>query len=156
MGRTKKTNKNATPKKRGRPKGSLSPYIYTDEHLDSLAESLYEWVNDNIESNDQQFLLRDWCFAVGFHYANFSRYIAKNAKFKEAYNWAKAWQEHQVSKGALMNTLNPRFATFFLGCNHNWRMKEKEADKEHKALTSLEELNRKLNSIQDKIDAEQL
>lgn len=156
MVRKNKSTKTPSGKKIGRPKGTGKPHIYTEKHLNKLAKSLKDWVDASIQADGKQFLLRDWCFSSGFHYANFGRYIVKNKNFKEAYEWAKAWQEHQISKGALMNTLNSRFAQFFLGCNHNWRMKEKELDKERKALSALEQLNKKLNSIQDQIDAEQI
>ena len=139
---------NIKPKKKN-PGGR--PRIYTPEKLDELAESLIEWVSENIESKDKQFLLGDWCFSVGFYPKNFSRYAEQHENFRLAYEWAKAWQEHQVSKGALTEKLNPRFAQFFLGCNHKWSTNEEQEHKEEKAKSHLQEVSEQLHALKRKL-----
>lgn len=96
---------------------------FTDEVLDELAKSLEAWVDSNIGKKDFV-MLGDWCFQNGFNPKYFRNHIDKHQGFKEAYEWAKAWQEHCIAKGALKQTLNAKFAQFFLGCNHEWRTKE--------------------------------
>lgn len=141
------------PKRRiSDPKLNGRPRIYTPELLDDLAENLIDWVAENINAKEKQFLLGDWCFAVGFHRGNFQRYAEQNANFKKAYEWAKQWQEHQVSKGALMNTLNPRFSQFFLGCNHKWSTQEEPILKEDKAKSRLQEVTESLQALQKKLE----
>lgn len=104
------------------------PPIYTDEKLDQLALSLKEWTL-HCAANNEFGLLGDWCFKEAFNPMYFTRYAEKHAGFKEAYEWAKSWQEHIVSRGALKQTLNARFAQFFLSCNHDWRTKDASEDK---------------------------
>jgi hypothetical protein len=104
------------------------PVKYTDEVLSQLAQNLREWVKQNSKTNTLA-LLKKWCFENDFHPKYFKRYASKHPEFKEAYEWAKAWQEYMVSYGALTQTLNARFAQFFLGCNHGWRTKEPTEDK---------------------------
>lgn len=129
-------------------KGFGRPRIYTPELLDALAEDLIDWVARNITAEEKQFLLGDWCFSVGFHKGNFKRYAEQNENFKRAYEWAKQWQEHQVTKGALNNTLNPRFSQFFLGCNHKWSTQEEPEHEEAKAKSRLEEVSQQLKILQ--------
>lgn len=101
------------------------PRIYTDEKLSELAESLREWVL--VLAQKQKFgMLGDWCFREGFNPKYFKHYSEQHEEFKEAYEWAKSWQEHIVARGALTQTLNARFAQFFLGCCHEWRTKDSE------------------------------
>jgi hypothetical protein len=103
--------------------GGGRPPKYTNEILDGLADSLNAWVDEAIQ-NKKNFLLGDWCFENDFLPQNFYRYADKNESFGRAYQRAKAWQEHMITKGALFGKLNPKFAQFFLGCNHDWRTKE--------------------------------
>jgi hypothetical protein len=104
------------------------PRIYTEERLSELAESLTLWVKEQVASKKFA-MLGDWCFQVGFNPRYFTRYAEQHEGFKEAYEWAKAWQEHAVSKGALNQSLNARFAQFFLGCQHEWRTKDQSDDR---------------------------
>ena len=134
---------------RGRPR------IFTPDLLDKLAESLIDWVQENIDAKEKIFLLGDWCFSVGFDMRYFKRYADQNESFKRAYAWAKQWQEHQVAKGALMNVLNPRFAQFFLGCNHKWSTLEEHVDQEEKAKTKLHEVSDQLNALLKKVEDDQ-
>ena len=96
------------------------PRYYTQEVLDYLAESLFLWVEDHAK-NRKFGMLGDWCFDNHFDVKYFKRYCEQNENFKEAYEYAKSWQEHIVSRQALTGALNPRFAQFFLGCCHKWR-----------------------------------
>ncbi len=127
------------------------PRIYTSDLLENLAKSLIDWVAQNSVSGNQ-FLLGDWCFSVGFNGKYFKRYADQNENFKEAYEWAKQWQEHRIAKGALNNTLNARFSQFFLGCNHNWSTFEAVENEEEKAKSRLEEIRDQLHLLQKKID----
>lgn len=108
-------------KKTGKP--FHRPKTYTDEYLDDLALSLKDWVLECYE-NDEFRMLYEWCQENDFHPQNFTRYTVNHEGFKEAYHWAKAWQEFQVVKGALTKKVDPRFAQFYLGCQHNWRSKD--------------------------------
>lgn len=99
------------------------PPKYTEEVLDELARRLVQWVKDNRES-DTFALLSDWAFDNDFSPFYFKRYTDKNENFREAYLYAKAWQEHQVAKGGLNKKFDPRFSQFFLGCQHGWRSKD--------------------------------
>ncbi len=111
-----------TPNSRGRPK------IYDDFALNDLARSLKQWVKDH--SKEHKFgMLKLWCFENDFNPKYFKRYAEKNQDFKEAYEWAKEWQEYIVAHGAMTGTLNSRFCQFFLGCMHDWRTKEPNEDK---------------------------
>lgn len=142
----KKAIKNASPKI-GRPR------IYTPDLLDKLAKHLEEWVKSNIETDNKLFLLGDWCFEVGFNMSYFHLYTSENENFKHAYEWAKQWQEHQVSKGALTNKLNPRFAQFFLSCNHKWRTVEESILKEEKEKSRMENVSDALHVLQRNLEA---
>lgn len=114
------------------PKIAGRPRIYTPERLSELAQSLYDWVA--VLSMRAEFgILGDWCFANGFNPKYFGRYAEQNEEFKEAYDWAKAYQEHIVAKGALKGTVNPRFAQFFLAYRHDWLPK---ADEDQKVLAN--------------------
>lgn len=104
------------------PRGS--PQIFfTPEKLSELADSLREWTYKHIEKNELM-LLKKWCFENKFNPRYFPKMIERSEDFKDAYTLAKEWQEYTICWGALKNTLNPRFAQFFLGCNHNWRTKD--------------------------------
>lgn len=99
------------------------PLKYTDEVLDKLALSLIAWVKE-CRRKDEFRLLSEWCFDNDFSPFYFKRYTEKNDNFREAYEWAKAFQEHQVAKGGLSKKFDPRFSQFFLGCQHGWRSKD--------------------------------
>jgi hypothetical protein len=88
---------------------------------------------------------------VGFYPKNFQRYAEQNENFRLAYEWAKQWQEHQVSKGALTDKLNARFAQFFLGCNHKWSTTEEQEHKEEKAKSHLQEVSEQLHVLNRKL-----
>lgn len=99
------------------------PRKYTDEVLDNLALSLRAWVKDCHKQNKFKLLL-EWCFDNDFSPFYFGRYAEQHEEFREAYQWAKSYQELQVAKGGLNKTFDPRFAQFFLGCQHGWRSKD--------------------------------
>ncbi len=99
------------------------PWVFTEEKLNELAESLDKWVDEAVKAKNN-FLMGDWCFENKFLPQNFPRYTAQNENFKESYLRAKAWQEHMLVKGALFNKLSPKFAQFMLSCNHGWQTKE--------------------------------
>lgn len=106
-------------RKRGAPK------LYTDERLNKLAESLEQWVID-CHANEEFRILGDWYFDNHVNPNIIGTLLARNERLKEAHSVAKGYQEYQVAKGALMKKLDGRFSTFFLGCQHNWRMKDEE------------------------------
>lgn len=99
------------------------PSKYTEEVLDGLAISLKKWV-DKCRKDDEFRLLSEWCFDNDFSPFYFKRYTEKHDSFREAYEWAKAFQEFQVAKGGLSKKFDPRFSQFFLGCQHGWRSKD--------------------------------
>ena len=115
------------------------PLKYTPEVLDDLALKLRQWVKD-CRRKDELALLSEWAFDHDFSPFYFKRYVEKHEGFKEAYLYAKAWQEHQVAKGGLTKKLDPRFSQFFLGCQHGWRSKDDVEDKEKKQMSKLEEI----------------
>lgn len=123
------------------------PKIYTDSMLDELAENLFLWIEENIKSQKKKFLLGEWCFSVGFSNRNFARYSEQNENFRRAYEYAKQWQEFQVTKGALYNELNARFAQFFLAVNHNWTFREQQDTRESKAKSALQCVSDQLKAI---------
>ena len=120
------------------PRKVGKPLKYTDEVLSVLAKSLKKWV-DGLAKKKELGLLGDWCFDNEFNPRYFSRYTKKHEEFAEAYDLAKAWQEHAIAKGALKNDLNPLFARFFLGCCHNWRTKDATEDKLSRLANSFDQ-----------------
>ena len=104
------------------------PPIYTDEVLTGLAHSLLEWTED-LAAKREFGLIGDWCFDNGFNPKYFGRYAEKHEEFREAYEYAKSWQEHIVARNALKQTVNARFAQFFLGCQHDWKTKDPSEDR---------------------------
>ena len=101
------------------------PRYYTTEVLNNLAISLTDWVDDH--AKHRKFgMLRDWCFEHKFNPKYFKLYADQNDTFKEAYEYAKTWQEHIVCRQALTGQLNARFAQFFLCCSHKWRVNDPE------------------------------
>ena len=101
---------------------------FSIEEIDDLAQSLNDWVKDLSERKEFG-LLGDWCFENGFNPKYFKRWADKHEGFKQAYENAKAWQEHIVVRGALRNSLNSRFAQFFLSCVHHWAPKDANQEK---------------------------
>lgn len=96
--------------------------IYTDEVLSALAENLENWVHDAVKTQ-RHFLLGDWCFAnkvIPYYIRNL---VARSEEFKEAWEYAKAFQEHMITKGALLGKFNARFSQFMLLCVHDWSPK---------------------------------
>lgn len=100
---------------------------YTDEVLSDLADSLCNWIDD-LAKRKEFGMLGDWAFQNGFSPKNFKKYADKHDEFRQAYEWAKAYQEHMVSRGALTKSMDARFAIFFLGCNHDWKTKGTDDD----------------------------
>ena len=98
---------------------------FTDEVLDTLAASLVKWVKD-CKKKDEFKLLSEWCFENDYSPFYFKRHTVKHDGFRDAYEWAKAYQEYQVARGGLNKKFDPRFSQFFLGCQHGWRSKDSE------------------------------
>ena len=113
------------------------PRLYTEEKLSQLAQSLYEWVEAARKKN-KFVLLSEWCFKEHFPPFHFAENIARSLEFKEAYMWAKAWQEHAVASGALQKDLDARFSQFFLAVNHGWSLDKDRENKEEKQKSNLE------------------
>lgn len=108
------------------------PRIYTSGRLSVLAQSLLDWVA-GLSKRGEMGILGDWCFENGFNPKYFGRYAEQHEEFKEAYEWAKEYQQHTVVKGALKGGVNARFAQFFLSCCHDW---EPKGDKDDKVLAN--------------------
>lgn len=108
------------------------PKKYTDDVLDKLALSLRKWVKE-CRHKDELFLMHEWCFDNDFQIYYFGRYIDKHEGFREAYEWAKSFQEFQIAKGGLNKKLDARFSQFFLGCQHGWRSKD-DADQQQRSF----------------------
>lgn len=125
------------------------PRIYTDDKLAQLAYSLYEWVEAARKKN-KFVLLSDWCFKEKFSPTHFAENIARSLEFKEAYLWAKAWQEHAIASGALSKSLDARFSQFFLAVNHGWSLNKDQENKEEKQKSNLEKLS---ESIHEEVHA---
>jgi hypothetical protein len=104
------------------------PVQYTDEILDKLSKSLTKWV-DKCREEEELHLLSEWCLDNNFSVCNFKRYTDKHEKFKEAHEYAKDYQAHQVSKGALTKKYDSGFSQFFLGCAHQWKTKDEAEDR---------------------------
>lgn len=120
------------------------PRYYTEEKLAELAESLYEWV-EGARKRNKFVLLSEWCFKERFPPFHFAENIARSLAFKEAYLWAKAWQEHAVSSGALGKSLDARFSQFFLSVNHGWTLNKEQENKEEKQKSNLERLSESIH-----------
>ena len=108
------------------------PSVYTEEKLNELADSLYDWVS-KCHEEDEFKLLSEWAFENNFCHTNFKRYTAKNENFRLAYERAKSYQEQTIAKGGLTKKFESRFCTFFLGCQHGWRSKD-DADQQKRDL----------------------
>jgi len=144
---TDNTNRNESGHyKKGHKLGGR-PRLYTEEKLQELASSLIEWVEDAMKKN-RFVLLSDWCFKEKFPPFHFAENIARSQEFKEAYLWAKAWQEHAIANGAMKKTLDTRFAQFFLAVNHGWTLDRDRENKEEKQKSNLEKLS---DSIHDEV-----
>lgn len=126
------------------------PRLYTAEKLSELAKSLTEWV-DAARKRNKFVLLSDWCFKEHFPPFHFAENIARSEEFKEAYLWAKAWQEHAVSTGALNKGLDARFSQFFLAVNHGWSLDKDRENKEEKQKSNLEKMS---DSIHEEVHRE--
>ena len=124
------------------------PREWTEEKLDDLAESLLDWV-DKARKQNKLILLSEWCFDNGVLQQAVPRYSSYSVKFKEAYQWAKAWQEQRVSKGALTKELEPRFSQFFLAVNHGWTLDKDRENKEDKQKSNLEKMSESLHTEAD-------
>ncbi len=98
-------------------------FTWSPEKLKEVADSLNAWVDKAIESKED-FLLGDWCFhsGLGFLPSYFARYCERSTELDNAYNRAKEWQEHNISKGALFNKLNSKFASLWLSHTHGWKI----------------------------------
>lgn len=130
------------------------PRYYTDEMLSQLARSLYEWVEAARKKN-KFVLLSDWCFKEKFSPTHFAEYIARSVEFKEAYLWAKAWQEHAIASGALSKSLDARFSQFFLAVNHGWTLNKEQENKEEKQKSNLEKLSESIHEEVNSIEEEE-
>ena len=116
------------------------PRLYTEEKLSMLAQSLMAWIEEAKRKN-KFVLLSEWCFKEKFPPFHFAENIARSDEFKQAYLWAKAWQEHIVSSGALTKNLDARFSQFFLSVNHGWTLDRDRENKEEKQMSNLEKLS---------------
>jgi len=123
------------------------PRLYTPEKLSELAKSLIEWI-EAARKRNKFVLLSDWCFKERFPPFHFAENIARSEEFKEAYLWAKAWQEHAVASGALSKDLDARFSQFFLSVNHGWSLDKDRENKEEKQKSNLERMS---DSIIDEV-----
>lgn len=108
--------------------------------MDKLADTLYEWVNEKRKTNKFA-LLSEWCFEFGFNPRRFGEYTPRSEKFKDAYEWAKAYQEFIITKGALQKDFDPRFSQFFLQVNHKWIIYKDSDPREEKQKSNLERLS---------------
>lgn len=129
---------------KGHKLGGRTP-IYDEECLDKLAEHLFEWITQHKKTNKFA-LLSEWCFEVGVNPRRFAAFSEKSAKFKEAYEWAKAYQEFIISHGALQKQLEPRFSQFFLAVNHNWLIQKDTDTREEKQKSNLEKMSNYLHN----------
>jgi hypothetical protein len=129
------------------------PRTWTEEKLEALAEDLYDWV-DEARKKDKLLLLTEWCFDVGIHPQSVPRYMSYSEKFKEAYNWARAWQEQIVAKGALQKKFDARFSQFFLAVNHGWTLDKDRENKEEKQKSNLEKMSDSIHAHVDDEDSE--
>jgi hypothetical protein len=93
---------------------------WTDELLTEKAQSLYEWTCKLAEKGELG-MLGDWAFQNNFPPKDIWHHASRHVEFGYAYEWAKAYQEHAISKGALTKQLDARFAIFMLGCVHGWK-----------------------------------
>ena len=121
------------PGQQGGHTGS-KPWIYDDSSLEMDAQSLRDWVDENV-SNKKDFLLKDWCFYNNIPPNHLAEFAKRNKSFREAVEYAKEWQAHMICKGALFKKLDPSFAKFMLTCVHHWKDNANEEDAK-KALAS--------------------
>ena len=103
---------------------------WTSEKLREAAKSLNEWLDRNI-AEKKQFLLGDWAFESGYPNWLLAHYCEMSLDLDEAYQRAKAWQEHMISKGALYNKLNGKFAAMWLSNFHGWKTNESRLAEEN-------------------------
>lgn len=123
------------------------PRLYTEEKLSELAKSLIKWIEEAQKKNKMVFL-SEWCFKERFPPFHFAENLARSEEFKEAFLWAKAWQEHKVSSGAIIKEFDARFSQFFLAVNHGWTLDRDRENKEEKQKSNLERLS---ESIHDEV-----
>ena len=90
-------------------------------NLEELADKLTQWVKENIK-NQQYYLLGDFAFMNDLRPGQLIQFARKSPEFKEAYLYAKEWQEHIITKSALQGQVSARFAQWHLGCNHGWKL----------------------------------
>lgn len=131
-----------------------APRLYTEEKLSELAKSLCAWV-ESARRRNKFVLLSEWCFKEKFPPFHFAENIARSDEFKEAYMWAKAWQEHAVSTGALSKELDARFSQFFLSVNHGWTLNKDQENKEEKQKCNLEKLSDSIHQEVKEMQPEQ-
>jgi len=99
--------------------------------------------------------LGDWCFATGFLPYYFSRLRERSIDLDEAYLRAKSWQAHNISKGALYNKLNARFASLWLANHHKeegWTLFNNSSEKSETLPAHIEELNQNMKRAYELLD----
>lgn len=127
--------------------------IYTEEKLDELADSLMKWTEKALQKGEFK-ILKLWCLENKFSNKNFTRHAAKHERFREAYEYAKDYQEYIVASGALTKKLDSGFSQFFLQCCCGWKKEEDVTSKENKARSQLEKICNILSGHKDGVDIE--
>lgn len=110
-------NEKKSPEKNNWFNKSDRRFVWTPDRLKEVAESLNSWVDRGIETK-KNFIFGDWCFESGFLPGYFSIYRERCIELEDAYQRAKAWQAHCISKGALFNELNVKAASMWLANHH--------------------------------------
>jgi hypothetical protein len=119
---------------------------WTEEKLDSLAEDLISWVDENVDKK-KEFLFGDWCFKHKICPPFLNKMVEKSEKMKAAHEYAKGWQEHMIVKGALYKKLDPGFSKFVLLCTHGWKENQGQMNQEEAFKNDFSKFNENMQAL---------
>lgn len=92
------------------------PQTYSDEYLNELAESLWEWIKKPTSVWFEAFAIERQI--PSDRLVDFAK---RNEKFAEAYHFAKQWQKLKLIEGGLMNKFNSNITKLLLAHGHGIR-----------------------------------
>jgi len=91
------------------------PKIYTDEFIEKEAIEFEKWMQQ-----PDSLYFKEFAFLRGYSSKCFSEWEQVNQRFSETMSRVREWQEFRISKGALLNELNPSFSKFFMSNVSGW------------------------------------
>lgn len=94
--------------------GSGRHKIYTQEMIESEADSLYEWINQD----ERNIFIEEFCLLRGYSYKRLNEWTNSNEKFSEVYDIFKTKQMVALFKGGLSKRFNYPMCALILSHRH--------------------------------------